>query len=298
MKNTLAYYYNLYSSNIHQKKDVYRFTVNNEYYVLTPCNVNNIEQIYKLSNYLLQNGIYVHQIIPNVYNELYTKINNVAYVLLHLKDEMTDIISLDDIIGFSSVVINEDFGILNHKNWGLLWENKMDYFEYQVSQFGKKYPIIRESFGYYLGLAETGISLFMNSSLDSKNLVVSHKRLKSNSSLYELYNPLNLIIDYKARDAAEYFKDLYLKDKDIYDDIINYFNSNYLSTYDCFIFLIRMFYPSFYFDMYEEILIGNVEEEKLNEVIKKTNHYESLLKRIYIYLSNYINLPDIEWIKK
>ena len=40
-----------------------------------------------------------------------------------------------------------------------MWIRKIDYFEYQISQFGKKYPIIRESFNYYVGLAENGISL-------------------------------------------------------------------------------------------------------------------------------------------
>lgn len=36
-----------------------------------------------------------------------------------------------------------------------MWVQKIDYFEYQVSQMGKKYPVIRESSIYYVGLAES-----------------------------------------------------------------------------------------------------------------------------------------------
>lgn len=298
MKNAIAYYYNLYSSDIHQKQGVYRFTVQNQYYRLTPCDAMTIEQTYQLSLQLINRGIYVHQIIPNISKQLYTTINGISYVLLMLKNEMDSTIELQDILQFNHLTTNIEFDGLKNSKWNLLWSNKIDYFEYQVNQFGKRYPIIRESFGYYVGLAETGISLFVNTSLNDYNLVVSHKRIKVNSTTYDLYNPLNLTIDYKARDAAEYFKDLYLQKQDIFEDIINYFNYNYLSTYDCFIFFIRMFYPSFYFDAYEEVLSGKMEEEKLKEIIKKTNHYESLLKKIYFYLSNYMNLPDIEWIKK
>lgn len=298
MKNAIAYYYNLYSYDIHQKQGVYRFTVQNEHYVLTPCDVASVEQSYKLSRFLWSRGIYTHQIILNNNNQIYTLINNINYVLLKLQGEMNEIATYKDIIYFTSLVNYVEFEDLNHQNWAILWGEKIDYFEYQVNQFGKRYPLIRESFSYYVGMAETGITLFVNANIDLKNRVVAHKRMKSTSTLYDLYNPLNLIIDFKVRDAAEYFKDLFLTKEDIYSDIINYFSYNYLSTYDCFIFYIRLFYPSFYFDAYEDIIAGNIEEGKLKDIIKKTNQYESLLKRLYIYLSNYMNMPDIEWIKK
>ena len=49
--------------------------------------------------------------------------------------------------------------------------------------------------------------------------------------------------------------------------------------------------------MYEDIMDGVIQEEKIKQAIKKTNQYESLLKNLYVYLSGYINMPDIEWIK-
>lgn len=298
MKNAIAYYYNLYSYDIHQIKGIYKFTVGGIYYVLSPCDITEIKQVYELSKELFQKGIYTHQIIPNISNNIYTTINNINYVLFRLYSEMEEKVRIQDIIQFNNATFNIDFEQLNRQNWALLWENKIDYFEYQVNQFGKKFPKIRESFSYYVGLAETGISLYVNSSLDNSNRAVSHKRIKVGSTMYDLYNPLNLVIDYKVRDIAEYFKDLFLIKEDIFGEIIEYFEYQHLSTYDCFIFFVRMFYPSFYFDLYEKIIEEQIEEEKIDAVIEKTEAYEHLLKKLYIHLSGYMNMPDIEWLKK
>lgn len=299
MKNVIAYYYNLYSYDIHQQKDIYKFSVANMQYVLSPCDIAEIQSIYELSRTLVQNGIYIHQIVPTVSNDMYISFNNKNYVLIQYYGSLEQKITLMDIVNFNNSTANIKFEKTDQPNWGVLWSNKIDYFEYQVSQFGKKYPKIRESISYYIGLAETGISLYMNTRVfDANHLTVCHKRIGENSTLYDLYNPLNLIVDYKVRDAAEYFKNLFLVKEDIFQEIIEYFQRQYLSTYDCFIFFVRMFYPSFYFDIYEQIIGNKIEESKLQPIIQKTKLYEQLLRNLYFYLSNYMDMPDIEWIKK
>lgn len=299
MKNVIAYYYNLYSYDIHQQQDIYRFSVGNAQYVLLPCNIVEIKKVYELCRNLSQNGIYVHQIIPTVSNNMYISFNNKHYVLIQYYENMNHKIKISDIINFNNSTANIDLEKNEQPNWGLLWSNKIDYFEYQINQFGKKYPKIRESISYYIGLAETGISLYMNSRIVNDNhLTVCHKRIGENSTLFDLYNPLNLIVDRRVRDAAEYFKDLFLSKEDIFQEIVEYFHREYLSSYDCFIFFVRMFYPSFYFDMYEQIIENKAEESKLQPIIDKTKSYEKLLKSLYFYLSNYIDMPDIEWLKK
>ncbi len=298
MKNAIAYYYNLYSYDIHQNNDTYRFTINNNFYVLTPCGRDELTQIYELYETLLKSGIPLHYIIPNTSNNLYTTINNIDYVLLQVYNEYDKKISLQDITNFSTLVSNIILENKIRQDWALLWGNKIDYFEYQVNQFGKKYPIIRESFSYYTGLAETGISLYRVVNNISAKQTVCHKRISTNSTMYDLYNPLNLVIDYKVRDTAEYFKDLFINEEDILESIISYFNWDYLTGYDCLIFFNRMFYPSFYFDEYERIIAGLDEEEKIKKILQKTEKYEMLLRNIYNYLSYNINMPDIEWIKK
>ena len=71
-----------------------------------------------------------------------------------------------------------------------------------------------------------------------------------------------------------------------------------VTSYDYFLFFVRLFYPSFYFDVYEQIVENNCDEQKILDAIEKTPLYEKLIKDVYAYLSNYINIPDIEWIKK
>ena len=148
-------------------------------------------------------------------------------------------------------------------------------------------------------MVETGISLYNNTIQNFKSKKsISHKRINKNSTLYDLYNPLNLIVDYKVRDATEYFKNLFLNKKNIFDDIVKYFYEEQLSLNDCYIFFIRMFYPSFYFDTYESIINNKIEEDKIQLIIENTDLYEKILRDVYLYLSNFIQMPDIEWLKK
>ena len=43
----------------------------------------------------------------------------------------------------------------------------------------------------------------------------------------------------------------------------------------------------------------NVLVNSISDIYPKmSKKYEKLLKEIYFYLSKYINMPDIEWIKK
>ena len=109
---------------------------------------------------------------------------------------------------------------------------------------------------------------------------------------------MNFIIDYRIRDAAEYFKDLFVENENIFENILNYFYKEHLTMYECYSFFVRLFYPSFYFDAYERVINNEIEDSKLQIIIDKTSSYERLLKQLYYYLSNYMEMPDIEWIKK
>lgn len=298
MKNAIAYYYNLYSYDIHQYNDTYRFKVNEKLYVLTPCEEKELEKIYEIYSTLLKYGIPLHYIVPNINNEMLTQIDNKQYILLYVYNNYNQKVEIQDIINFTNMVSNIDIENKKNQDWAILWSNKIDYFEYQVNQFGKKYPKIRESFGYYTGVVETGIQLYRVINDPNSKQIVCHKRINTNSTLYDLYNPLNLIVDHKVRDMAEYFKDLFLIEEDIYETIIKYFEWNYLSGYEGLMFFNRMLYPSFYFDEYEVIIANFKESDRIYDIVSKTDKYEILLKKIYLYLANRINIQDIEWLKK
>ena len=299
MKNVLSYYYNLHLSDIHQIEGIYRFNLNGIEYAFTQYkrNLNEIRELYELSLLLFQNGIMVHQFVLNKENQLITYVNQKPYVLLQIYNNSKQNITINDInnFSFSSSILK-----LPEKqvNWANLWSDKIDYFEYQVNQFGKKNPLIRESFSYFSGLVENGISLFNILELDYNNYSVSHQRLSSKDSMFEFLNPLNLIIDYKVRDACEFYKEKFLNKQSISNEIKEYLSNKNLNVYEILLFFIRMFYPSFYFDKYEYIINNEEDDYQLKNIIELSDKYEKLLKEIYFYLSKYINMPDIEWIKK
>lgn len=298
MKNALNYYYDLYPNDIYIKDKMYKFIYNNEYYTLLDItnNTKDLNEIYNLTIELNRNGIYTHQIILNNQNNIGTYINNNIYVLLKTYGKMEELIQIEDIINFSEATSKVNIK-LKKDNWYNLWINKMDYFEYQISQIGRKYPLLLESFSYFEGIVETGISLLSIENLDQSSVCVSHKRIKSKDTLFDFYNPFNFIIDVKIRDIAEYIKETMLKE-DSYYLIEKYLNSINLNDIDYKLFFIRLLYPSFYFDIYEQIVNNEIEEEELKKIINKIPEYETLIKKTYVYIKNNNFLPDIEWIKK
>lgn len=301
MKNTIRYYYNLNVDNIHHIKDKYFFSIKDDNYVFMECNrtIEEIEEIYKISIEFLKKNVYTHQIVLNNEHKIITNVNDKTYILMKIYDRMSQKIKIDDLLYFESISNIVNFtSILKRDNWGILWSNKMDYFEYQVSQFGKKYPLIRESFGYFLGLAETGIQLYNMLNHEEQKLVICHNRINEKSTLFDLYNPLNFIIDIKTRDISEYFKSSFLNNINIYNDIKKYIDNSIYTDYELCMFFVRMLYPSYYFDIYEQIIDFNKDEQLIISVIKNANIYENFLKKFYLYLNNRIELPEIEYLKK
>lgn len=297
MENAISYYYDMNAFDIRQKENLYKFKYNNDSYVLQlyQNDANDIESIYELCSILRNYGIYCHKIVHNKENKAITYINGKPYVLMLISANMDKKIALSDIVTY-----NIDLGYFNKlkiSNWKELWMNKIDYFEYQVSQLGLKYPIIRESFSYFVGLAENGISLLNEVPATSKNYLC-HRRIKKNMTLFDLYNPLNIVVDSKIRDVSEYFKDCFLEDEDIFIEIRKYLIENNLSEEEMRLFFIRMMYPSFYFDKYDEIMKNDRGEEEIKKIILSIDSYEELLRNIYLFIGNYIIMPSIEWIKK
>lgn len=302
MKNAIVYYYNLKPTNIHQKSRNFYFSFENESYVLMPFDDKtlDINNLYEISLYLFQQGIYVHQFVVNKDGFLVTIINSISYVLLKTYISQQSKITINNIYVFNNILLNEKLSKVKRPGWYQLWIKKIDYFEYQVNQLGKRYPLIRESFSYFVGLSETAIILVRDvAKVDSG---IAHERITKDDTLFDLYNPLNLIVDSRIRDACEYFKSCFFNSDDkidsdlILDEIKIYIQSNRLTVDECILFLGRMIYPSFYFDIYENVLQGKDKEKSLLSVISKINNYEQLLKKIYLYLSSIMSVPEIEWI--
>lgn len=303
MKNAIYYYYQLSTSHVHQDINKRcRFFVGEEEYLLEPVfiPITMLQGIYELSLQLFQRNIYCHQFVLNKDNNLVTYMNQTSYVLLRVYYHDDRLITVDDVIEFSNRTLYlPEIDSLKRDNWYTMWTEKIDYFEYQISQFGKKYPLIRESFSYFVGLAETAISLLNYfSNLPTQALVVARRRIKSTDTLFDLYNPLNFIIDNRIRDASEYFKQKFFENPYVFEDIKYYLETNYLSDYEMILFFARMLFPTYYFDLYEDILLDGKEEKSLLKIIEQIDHYQILLKNIYFYLKEMVSLPEIEWLIK
>ena len=303
MKNAINFYYNLNLEKIYNNNNYYYFYYNNYLYVLRNYNneLNNINNIYNLNIKLISLNIPIHQIILNKDMSIISTIDNNNYILYKVViKNYNKNITIKDLNYLNNIII--DNNIIN--NWPDLWATRIDYLEYQVNQSGKKYPIIVESFSYFVGLTENAISYAKNTIIDSINNynnigVISHKNININDTLFNFYDPTNIIIDNKIRDLAEYIKNSFFQDNfKIIEELNYYFSKNYLSIYDVRLLFARILYPSFYFKIYDSIISGQKEEKELLKVTSRINDYEQYLYEIYLYFKKFYYIPEIDWLKK
>ncbi len=300
MKNAIQYYYQLYPAEIHQSNGSYQFEIHDEHYYLTPYNRSPIElqELYKISMQLLERGVYCHQFVLNIKQEIITIINHIPYIMLRVFINSDAHVTVKDILFFSNLVTKDtEKSLLSRNQWKKLWMEKNDYFEYQVNQFGKRYPKIRESFSYFIGLSEIGISL-LNEVKKEEPLVVSHRRICSNNTLFDLYNPLNFVLDYKERDIIEYWKEELLKEDFSFSEFQQFLNIISLNEDEWLLLLARAFYPTFYFDRYEKIIDHHDNENILDKILEQIDIYEQFLSILYLKVRTYKALPDMLWLTK
>ena len=293
MRNTIKYYYNIYPEEIYQKKDIYIFKNNNQTYWLLLIN-RDIQDLLKIYSNLITYNFYCHEIIYNQNNEIITIKKNKKYILIKLYNNSNETINLP-IIRAYNLEINTD----KKCNWFNLWCNKVDYYEYHISQNGKKYPLLKKCFDYYIGLTETAISLVKSIDISSISMFVNHDRININTTLSEFYNPLNFLIDVKIRDVCEYFKSAFFSSKkNIIKEIETYLVTDNISNEEAILFLARTIYPSYFYDTYDLIIQNQKQESDLYFYINKNKEFEIFLKDILILLKQKYNVPIIEWIIK
>jgi len=302
MKKILEFYYNIRINELHSKEDYYFFNINDNEYIFKPIyeDVNRIYDRYEFTLFLT-NMINTDRIIINKHNSPFTIINNIPYVLIFKNNNRDRNFSLVEISNISNISnFNYDVGkTLERNNWEILWGNKIDYYEVQINENKKKYPLIRESFDYFIGLGENAISYLSDTKREDTPTIYDRKVISHNNLSKSLYDPLNIILDHKSRDIAEYIKFSFFNNNyNIFRELDEYFKHNYYSKYGIRVLFSRLLYPSFYFDLYDDIISGKSDEKKLNKILDKTKEYESFLYSIYIYLSKYYDIPFIEWLKK
>lgn len=288
MKNIINYYYNLYPDKIYQTEDIYYFFVKNERYIIIKYegDIKEIEKIYSMNTDMLKNKVYTHPLILNIQNNPITIYKEKSYVLLKTIYYNTKE-NIKSIINFSPMIV-----LTKKIEWGILWSKKNDYLEFQIKYLGQDHAIIRKSFNYYIGLGENAIELINILGKEDFPHTYAHKRIKTN----DIYNPLNIIIDLKERDPAEYLKNQFYQNKSIEEEL-NFYLSTINSSSEFIIFFSRMLYPTYYFDIFEEVITNRKEDKDIIKIIEKKDSYEKLLRKIYKQNKKYLNNITIEWLE-
>lgn len=300
MKNIINYYYNLNIIEVYEIMNGYYFNINNNSYIFTIYNrpLNECSSIYNLYNELLKRKIFTNDIVLNKNNQIITMVNNVPYVLL--KDNtINKRINMNDILYLQNNSINiYNDKLLFRNNWITLWEIKIDYYESRLKEIDNKYPLLSNTLDYYIGLGENAISYLVNNNIKVNDLVLSHKRIKMDDSSFEFYNPFNYILDSRVRDFSEYIKSLFFKDMITFENFEGYLNISNFNKDEYILLISRLLYPSYYFDLFDDIVNNNEDENIIKNVINKNNDYILFLKNTFYYIiyKKRINIPIIEWI--
>jgi len=303
LKNAINYFYNMIIDDIHQNSKMYYFDYLGSHYAVVAYSgeVELLQDIYNLHIEILRRGVYVHQIILNKDGRVATLINGIPYIMMRLYCDDREIV-FEDLLPFFNCYYDGD-SKLNRINWETLWANKIDYLEYEISQLGQKHPEIRDTFSYFVGLGETSIqlvNLINGRGKDQKVLgikSISHDRIRHGETLFDLYNPLNLVVDYRVRDIAEYLKHRYFDGDDIEAELSNFLFYTELSQDEYLLFFARMIYPTYYFDLYEDIISGNKSGDELKKIINRINDYQTLMQSIYSYYKSFLRIVPIEWLE-
>ena len=58
----------------------------------------------------------------------------------------------------------------------------------------------------------------------------------------------------------------------------------------------RLLYPSYYFDIYEDVMNNDRNEEDLVSIVSKCNSYELFLKEAYLEISKYAPIEKVDWL--
>lgn len=272
LKNFIKYYYNI---------DVIEYRKIGENYKLKSIN-NNIFWFIEVSDYNEQMlreiiNLYIecsraikgfHQLIKSKNGDFKTIYNNKLYILVRYRTQNSK-------INYKNIIIEKKYSLLVQNNWLELWEKKIDYLENKYKNDNNNN--LGKYFDYFIGLAEIAIIIQGERETDrSYELVIQHKRTATESFLD---NPLNLIIDYKVRDLAEYIKHKYIYDELDYEEIAKIIKLEKFGSYEMKLLVSRILYPTIYFDLYIRSLTE--KKYKLNPKIqKKLYNYDDFLSKM------------------
>lgn len=302
MKNVINFYYQINIENIHLANGIYYFTYQNTSYEFVPYDKNpqNLIPIYQLNQALSTRGSYYDEIILTKEHTPYVFVDQKCFCLLKKSPVVNDRMSFYDIT-FREIPVTESMKSLIRFPWDSFWIQKLDYLENILNHQDKTSQNVLSTFLYYMGLAENAIQYVH--SISSKiertkedKLVVSHHRIDARGSVKDLYSPLNLVLDYKARDVAEYLKSLFFYNEYDLGEIEEYIVGLNFSNFEYALLFGRLLYPSFFFDICDEFLQEKIDEKQIILLGERREEYRIYLKEIYYMIRKKVYIEEVRWI--
>ena len=258
-----------------------------KYIIKKGYNTYYFYEVYDLSKVLEQYSI--SKIMPFYYNFVFNKFN---YIVSEFKKRYFVLLKINS--NFDRHVSYDSFLYIYAGSCKLMWYYQLikrsDFIEENYLRIRGKYSVIDDSIDYYLGLLEMAIYYLRDFSNYIDNGYIQHEKITD--SLF--YNPLNIKIDLKERDFAEYLKYLFWTKK--YRDInVNKLIEKNKDVYNYSLIMARLLYPNYYFDALDEVVFFNKDVTLVKEIVAR--HLE--FKNYYFYLlsevSKYYNIKKISF---
>lgn len=289
MRNVLWYYYQIRCDNINESNNEIIISNKDEEFIFKELTIP--EEVLKQ----VVEALYIHQIpshviILNKDREILTKYNNKQYVLLKKTNLLTN-----EIIDLTSVEFK-----VEKNDIGTVWANKIDYYMIQLKEFGINKEILINSFNYYVGMAENAIAMAnrINANSIEFKYVIQHTRLSYPINREKYYDPTTMVIDVRVRDISEFIKAKFFVDNITILEIDRIIKKYDLLDNEINLLYARLFYPTYYFDLFEDMVIDEEDERKIIQILKKREQYEALLEEFYDFYKNKYSIFEVEWIKK
>ncbi|MGN1000698.1 MAG: hypothetical protein ACI4OG_02040 [Bacilli bacterium] len=306
MRNVINYYYNFDIYNLRKIKDNYFLNFKNNLYLFWKVDykidISYVQELLKSIQFIPE----FHTIILNRDNQILTFDGNDYYVLLKINIKYNKIVSIDDLLKLNSVnVLSKQIGKFSKFNWIELWSKKIDYLEYYMDTKDNIDDNIKSIFNYFIGLGENAINYIKKTfederATESDSLTLCHNRITINYTLYDLYNPLNIIVDHMSRDVAEYLKSLFYTRKYNLHKIEYIIKKANLSNFGSRLLLGRIIFPTFFFDLLDDYEINNFSSDEIIDVYNRTSEYEKFIFMVYSTITNNKKnaIPNVYWLNK
>lgn len=279
MNDFIFNYYHFRPSSITKHNNYYLVKSQNiKYYLYEVYDLEKVKKQYEIASYYS----FYYSFVLNYNHSIFSEYHNHIFVLL----SNNNFLEQNYHFNFSNIIISSNY----KNNWYYSWLKRSDFLEKKYYEIKGKYPIIDESFDYYLGLLEMSIYYLRNYNSILGNGYLQHEKY----SKEELYNPLNIKIDFKERDFAEYLKNIFFSNEYLNINVSNLIYQN-RNSYNFDLVFARILYPNYYFDIFDKIVFFNENEIELKKIIARIQEFRKYVNFILLEINKYYYIKKVSF---